>query len=213
MGKIANALGKYAQERQAARLPKLTRADRVALISYNSKTGHLLNPDTATGKPGSHSMEALKNSGTLQRLLDHKLIFPGGKLTPKGLAECERLKKLNRVRKPAVDADIKIKEKIIADIDIDDVVIELEEEVEPVEAAGVVEAAPKKVVHLLKQPAAIKPLPAPQPEDQEAPATAPPVEVAVVEDGKQAVVSTENNRAAALPAIPEKPQDNETEGD
>ena len=131
MGKIANALGKYAQERQAAGLPKLTRADRVALLSYNPKTGHLLNPDTATDKPGNRSLEALKNSGTLQRLLDHKLIFPDGKLTPKGLAACERLKKQIQVRKPAVDNDLKVKAKMIEDIDSDDVIIELQEEVAP----------------------------------------------------------------------------------
>ena len=111
MGKIANALGKYAQERQAAGLPKLTRADRAALLSYNPKTGHLLNPDTATGETGNHSLEALKNSGTLQRLLDHKLIFPGGKLTAKGLAACERLKKQIQARKPAVDSDLKARGK------------------------------------------------------------------------------------------------------
>ncbi len=52
MGKIANALGKYAQERQAVRLPKLTRADRVALISYNRKTGHLLSDETGSGRVG-----------------------------------------------------------------------------------------------------------------------------------------------------------------
>ena len=148
MGKIANALGKYAQERKAARLPKLTRADRVALISYNRKTGHLLNPDTAPGKPGNPSMEALKNRGTLQRLLAHKLIFPGGKLTAKGLAECERLKKRIQGRKPAVDNDINIKEKSVEDSDSDDVIIELKEKVEPVEPTGVVEASPKKVVPL-----------------------------------------------------------------
>jgi exopolysaccharide/PEP-CTERM locus tyrosine autokinase len=164
LGKIANALGKYAQERQAARLPKLTRADRVALISYNRKTGHLLSPDSATGKPGNQRMEALKNGGTLQRLLDHKLIFPGGKLTTKGLAECERLKKRNQVRKPALNSGRRIKEKVIEDIGSDDVIIELKEKVEWVEPSGAVEAYPKKVVPLLRRPAALKPVPAPQPE-------------------------------------------------
>ena len=133
MGKIANALGKYAQEHKPARLPALTRADQVALISYNRKTGHLLSDETGSGRVGNHSMEALKNEGTLQRLLDHKLIFPGGKLTAKGLAECERMDKLIQVREPAVDTDINIKEKNIEDIDTGDVIIELEEEVEPVE--------------------------------------------------------------------------------
>ena len=50
MGKIANALGKYDQERKAARLPGLTRADRDALLSYNRKTGHILNDETGSDR-------------------------------------------------------------------------------------------------------------------------------------------------------------------
>ena len=127
MGKIANALGKYAQEHKTARLPALTRADLGVLISYDRKTGHLANDEADSERVAGDDMEAFRNRGTIQRLLDHKLIFPGGKLTPKGLAECERLTKLNRVRKPAVSGDLKIKEKIIADIDDDDVILELKE--------------------------------------------------------------------------------------
>ena len=133
MGKIANALDKYDQERQAARLPGLTRADRDALLSYNRKTGHILNDETGSDRVAGRSEEALSNRGTLQRLLAHKLIFPGGKLTPKGLAECERLKKLNRLPKPAKHVDIKIKQKITEDTNTEDILIELEEEVDPVE--------------------------------------------------------------------------------
>ena len=138
-------------------LPALTRADLGVLMSYNRKTGHLLNHETDSGRAAGRSMEALRNRGTLQRLLDHKLIFPGGKLTAKGLAEGERLKKRNQVRKPAMDAGNKIKEKITEDIDSDDVIIDLEEEVEPVEPSGVVGTSAKKVVPILKYPAAVKP--------------------------------------------------------
>jgi len=206
LGKIANALGKYAQERKAVRLPKLTRTDWVALISYNRKTGHLLNPDTAPGKLGNHCMEELKNRGTLQRLLDHKLIFPGGKLTPKGLAECESLKNRIQVRKPAVDNDIIIREKIIEDIDTDDVIIELKDVVEPVDPPSVIEASTKKVVPLLKRPAALKPGSTPQPEIKEASTTPPPavVETAIERD-KQAI--------AAVPDIPVKMDDKKVEED
>jgi exopolysaccharide/PEP-CTERM locus tyrosine autokinase len=214
LGKIANALGKYAQERQAARLPKLTRADRVALISYNRKTGHLLNPDTATGKLGNHSMEELKNMGILQRLLVHKLIIPGGKLTPKGVAECERLIKLNQEREPAVDNDIKIKGKIIEDIDTDDVIIEMEEEVDPVEPSGAVESSTKKVVPLLKRPAAVKPGPAPQPEIEEASKIPPPaVEETVIERGKQETTTGKDKNLAAVPDIPDKMDDKKVENE
>ena len=202
MGKIANALGKYAQERQAAGLPKLTRADRVALLSYNPKTGHLLNPDTATDKPGNRSLEALKNSGTLQRLLDRKLIFPGGKLTPKGLAACEHLKEQILVRKPALDNNLKVKAKVIEDIDSDDVIIELQEEVKPVEPAGGVEAAPQKVVHLLKRRVAVKPQTAPPPAVNEASMILPPaVEGAVRERGKPKTTSDEVKNDADMPDV------------
>ena len=149
MGRIAKALKKSAQERQAALLPKLTRADRVVLISYNRETGHLLNPDTATGMLDNHGMEKLKKSGTLQRLLDLELIFPDGKLTPKGLAECKYLKKVIQAREPAVENNIKIKEQIIEDIDTDGVTIELEEEVEPVKPSGVLETSTKKIVSFI----------------------------------------------------------------
>ena len=144
MGKIANALGKYAQERKTERPAQLTREDRVALLSYNPKTGHLVNPEPDAGTPANRSMEALRNRGTLQRLLDHKLIFPGGKLTPKGLAEYERLKKLNHVPKPAINADLKIRQKTPDGIDIDDVIIDLEEEIKPVKASAKVAAPPEK---------------------------------------------------------------------
>ena len=205
MGKIANALGKYAQERQTAGLPKLTRADREALLSYNPKTGHLLNPDTATGKVGDRSLEALKNSGTLQRLLDHKLIFPGGKLTAKGLAACERLKKQIQVRKPEADNDIKVEEKNIENIDTDDVIVELQEEVAPVEPAGGFEAAPKKVVELLKRRITVQSGPAP-PSEIEAVSPIPPpaVEATVSERGKQETTGDEDKNVAGELDIPDK---------
>ena len=194
MGKIANALGKYAQERQAARLPKLTRADLAVLISYNRKTGHLLNYEDDSDRMAGGGMEALRKIGTLQRLLDHKLIFPGGKLTPKGLAECERLKKLNHVRKPEVDADLKIEEKVIEDTRSDDVIIDLEDEVEPPQPSSLAEFQPEKEA----------PEPAPQPDVKAAPATPPAAETDAVEDAGPAAVTAKDNRSVDLPDIPPK---------
>ena len=196
MGKIANALGKYARERKTTRLPGLTRADRTALLSYNRKTGHLLNPDTATGRPGNHSMEALKNGGTLQRLLDHKLIFTGGKLTPKGLAECEYLKKLIQVGKPGLDNDINVRGKNFEDVDTGDAIIELEEEVEP---AGVVEPSPRKVVPIRKQPAAAIPGRARQPEINGAFRTLTVAEETAIKRGNQETATAEDTIAAVVP--------------
>ena len=92
MGKITDALNKYAHERKTSRTTGLTRADLNVLLRYDRKTGHLLNYDTADGQINSQSGEALKSKGTIQRLLVNKLINPGGKLTAKGLRECERLR-------------------------------------------------------------------------------------------------------------------------
>ena len=205
MGKIANALGKYTRERQAARLPKLTRADQVALISYNPKTGHLLNPDITAGKQVNHSMEELKNRGILQRLLAHKLIFPGGKLTPKGVVESKRLRNQMQARKPKVDNDIKIKQKNFENMDGKEVIIELKEEAELVEPSGVVEASPKKVVPLLKRPAAVKPGRAPQPETKEVSTIPPPIaEKIVIKHGKEEATTDENRNVEAVPDKPQK---------
>ncbi len=212
MGKISNALGKYAQERQAARLPKLTRADRDALRSYNRKTGHLFNSDAAAGKLGNHSMEVLKDTGTLQRLLKHKLIFPGGKLSPKGLAAAERLKEQIQVHKPANDAESKLKQKIIEDTDIDtgDVIIELNEEFRPDDPSGVVEASSKKVLPLLKWPGAAKSGPTPQPEIKEASSVPPPaVKDNVLDRGKQGTSTDENEKVVPVPDISHKMADKE----
>lgn len=109
MGKIADASGKYAQESKAASLAGLIRVDLEVLLNYNRKTGHLLNYDSTTGRMGNCSMEVLRNRGIIQRLMDNKLIFPGGKLTPKGLQECERLQQLMPTRTASVpESDLSI---------------------------------------------------------------------------------------------------------
>jgi hypothetical protein len=94
VGKIANALGKYAQERKATNIPGLTRTDLEALLNYNRKNGYLFDSDNNTGQVGNYSMEVLRTRGTIQRLMDNNLIYPGGKLTPKGIKECARLQQL-----------------------------------------------------------------------------------------------------------------------
>lgn len=93
MGKIADALNRYANERRASRTTGLTRADLNVLLGYDRKTCHLLNTDTANGQINNQSAEALNNKATIQRLLANKLIYPGGKLTARGLRECEGLQK------------------------------------------------------------------------------------------------------------------------
>ena len=92
MGKIADALEKYAQESKTARLPVLTRADLDVLLSYNQQNGHLLTYDNRSDHMVNGDMAALRNRETIKRLLDNKLIYPNGNLTPKGLEECKRLR-------------------------------------------------------------------------------------------------------------------------
>jgi exopolysaccharide/PEP-CTERM locus tyrosine autokinase len=93
LGKIADALGKYAKESKGFRLPRLNQEDLDVLLSHDRKTGHLLTYNSEPGHMDNNSMEVLRNKGTIQRLLDHKLIYPGGKLTPKGLELIERRQK------------------------------------------------------------------------------------------------------------------------
>ena len=117
MGKISNALSKYAKERGDVQGPTpppitLNKDDINALLKYDRETKHLLRYDNSTGEVDQESIEVLRNQGTIQRLLDSKLIYPSGKLTPRGIKECRRLKtELNQrpiIRPTAGDAKDKI---------------------------------------------------------------------------------------------------------
>jgi len=128
LGKISNALNKYAKERKEARIVRLTRPDVDALLRYDRETGHLLQYNAQTGEVDIPSMEVLRNKGTIHRLLDNKLIFPSGILTERGLHECERLAKLMQVSEPSapvpdtiVESDAEKVEPphIVADIEKD----------------------------------------------------------------------------------------------
>ena len=96
MGKISNALNKYAKERredQGHKAPpiSLNQDDVKALLKYDRETKHLLRYDKSTGEVDLESIEVLRNQGTIQRLLESKLIFASGKLTPRGIRECRRI--------------------------------------------------------------------------------------------------------------------------
>ena len=100
MGKISDALNKYALERGTSPTNALTPEDLNILLRHDCKTGHLLIYDTADGQINNQSAEALKSKDTIQRLLTNKLINPGGNLTAKGLRECERLEKKSMAERP-----------------------------------------------------------------------------------------------------------------
>jgi exopolysaccharide/PEP-CTERM locus tyrosine autokinase len=104
VGKISDALNKYAKERSASQPQKMTAEDRKALLTYDRKTGHLVKYDEKTGRIDRRSMEVLKDRGTIQRLLDNQLILPGGKLTAKGLQLADRMEAKHMATRPAEKA-------------------------------------------------------------------------------------------------------------
>lgn len=97
MGKIADALTKHSKERKQAPEPPgpapvgLTGTDQDTLAQYDRETGHLLTYSRASGQVDSARIEQLRQEGTIQRLLANKLIYPTGKLTPRGVEEAHRL--------------------------------------------------------------------------------------------------------------------------
>ena len=97
MGKISKALDKYASERKSSAPQPLTAAsplthdDIIALVAYDEKTGHLLQADPASGNVDERRIEELRAGGTVLRLLENQLIYPGGKLTARGIEEARRM--------------------------------------------------------------------------------------------------------------------------
>lgn len=107
MGKIYEALTKYSHtvpregQDQPPHRVALNQSDLVALINYDRETGHLVRYDRNTGQVDVGGIEALRNRGSIQRLLENKLIYAGGKLTQRGLAEVQRLHGIIQQRKAA----------------------------------------------------------------------------------------------------------------
>jgi exopolysaccharide/PEP-CTERM locus tyrosine autokinase len=100
VGKISKALAKYSSERKKpvpappAAPAKLTYDDIAVLVGYDATTGHLLKCDPETGQVNQARIEELKSAGTIFRLLEQQLIYPGGKLTPRGVEQAMRLEAL-----------------------------------------------------------------------------------------------------------------------
>ena len=107
MGKIYEAMTKYSETAQRAgqdqppRRVALNQSDLEALINYDRETGHLVRYDRDTGQVDMGGIEALRKQGSIQRLLENELIFAGGKLTQRGLAEVQRLHRIVQQRKRA----------------------------------------------------------------------------------------------------------------
>ena len=157
MGKISNALNKYAKERKEAQIARLTRPDVDALLGYDRETGHLLQYNAQTGEVDIPSMEVLRNKGTIQRLLDNKLIFPSGVLTERGLQECERLAKLMQVSKPSAPVPDTIVESDVEEVEPPHVVADIEKDAfrQPREISG---EAPALQPPQVEEPPVIEPV-------------------------------------------------------
>lgn len=84
---------------------ELSDADWAILMTHDRQTGHLLKYDSGTGQLDQHSMEILRDTGTVQRLLKNKMIYPGGKLTPLAMRECERRERELQKDRPAKKTD------------------------------------------------------------------------------------------------------------
>ena len=84
MGKIFDVLEKFEKERlMRTSVPNLRQADLNALLKY----------DHSIGKLDLFNSEIIKDPETPQRLLDNNLVFPDGKLSPKGFMLCKKYEK------------------------------------------------------------------------------------------------------------------------
>jgi len=199
VGKISKALDKYASERKAAApqpLPvasPLTHDDIIALVAYDEKTGHLLKADPAAGDVDERRIEELRAGGTILRLLENQLIYPGGKLTARGIAEARRLAAVAAAipRRPAVpDAG---RDRLLRETeDSVDRAIASEPEPEPTGGPAPAPTAPVAPEEEFIEVYAA----APNPQTVEPPPPAAPRPLKVVPEPKP---------AAALPAAPLQP--------
>ncbi|MEJ5358047.1 MAG: polysaccharide biosynthesis tyrosine autokinase [Desulfobacterales bacterium] len=107
MGKISEALSRFTEE--SRNRPKeqepppfppeaLQPSDITALAAYDPVSKHILRLDPQDDAKNAASLEKLKESGTIERLIQNGLLYPGGKLTARGIAEAERVKGLHRER-------------------------------------------------------------------------------------------------------------------
>jgi protein-tyrosine kinase len=155
VGKISKALDKYASERKGdskAALPAgppLTYEDIQVLVGYDEKTGHLLQCNSRTGLVDEKRIDELRARGTILRLLENQLIFPGGKLTARGFEEARRLSAVaaaipSRLPAPAAERDNLAQGAELSDGQAILSKPEPEPKAEPVVAVSMASAEPEK---------------------------------------------------------------------
>jgi exopolysaccharide/PEP-CTERM locus tyrosine autokinase len=77
-----------------ARQPEvMSDSDWALLMNYDRNTGNLLKYDQETGQLDDDSLNALQDPAALQRLIDNKMILPGGWLTDKSKQHLARMEK------------------------------------------------------------------------------------------------------------------------
>jgi exopolysaccharide/PEP-CTERM locus tyrosine autokinase len=69
---------------------KLQASDWAALMQYDRETGNLIKYDSESGKLDERSRAILRNPDAIQRLIDNRMILPGGWLTKEAKQECEK---------------------------------------------------------------------------------------------------------------------------
>jgi len=84
---------------------ELSDSDWAILMTHDRQTGHLLKYDSGTGQLEQSSLKILRDTGTVQRLLKNKMIYPGGELTPLAKRECERRERELQNARPTKKTD------------------------------------------------------------------------------------------------------------
>jgi exopolysaccharide/PEP-CTERM locus tyrosine autokinase len=83
------------------RFENVTQADWNLLMNYDQRTGNLLKYDPETGELDDESRKLLQDPATVQRLVDSRMILPGGWLTPEAKQECARMRQEHAKKRPA----------------------------------------------------------------------------------------------------------------
>jgi hypothetical protein len=81
VGKIFNALEKFRKERGSGVSGRLRNSDYGVLLQFDEKTGRL----------AKDAPSAIRNSGSLKRLMTYRLIDSDGNLTPAGRVKYHEL--------------------------------------------------------------------------------------------------------------------------
>jgi exopolysaccharide/PEP-CTERM locus tyrosine autokinase len=89
------------KDKAAPGFSNATQSDWALLMNYDRKTGNLLKYDPETGQLDENSRNILQDPATVQRLIDNRMILPGGWLTPAAKQQCARMGEGLEKKQPA----------------------------------------------------------------------------------------------------------------